>query len=333
MLSRRLEELSQQDDHNSIAELVVTALGTRGSYYICWKTPVGRYKQDSHGLPSGLQDWLFEPTRAHSRDYTTLQVILGPGDDDYFASDSNGKVEYKAPEPSVQLLRRASTFASFDQGSAAAYKRLSMSPVAEDLPSGARARRSSTYSSPGSTDSPRASLVGRRMSPSVALTGEPNRQSSIAVIPFRIQLAGIQQRRPQSEDRDNCTIDDAYEKTSIDSTGPPSRRHFHTYVDAGVQTDPPMWSQPQDPDLSQGYQKHNRDWSRVSAASTLVDDYTSESDAKPHDISAYAMNHPEEASLLFKQALANPVRMGRMQDYFRGTTYALGDALSFGDSW
>lgn len=40
MISERLDALSRED-----AELVVTALGSQRSFYLCWKTPDGRYHQ------------------------------------------------------------------------------------------------------------------------------------------------------------------------------------------------------------------------------------------------------------------------------------------------
>lgn len=38
---------SATNDHNNEegTELVVTALGTSGTHYICWKTGLGEYKQ------------------------------------------------------------------------------------------------------------------------------------------------------------------------------------------------------------------------------------------------------------------------------------------------
>jgi len=45
---------------------------------------------DSFGLPKPLQTWLF-PADGSTRDFTTLQVILGRNDE-YFASDSKGKI-------------------------------------------------------------------------------------------------------------------------------------------------------------------------------------------------------------------------------------------------
>lgn len=51
MLSTRLQELSRDpSDPDGIAELVVTALGSQGSFYICWKTPSGEFRQGT--IPS-----------------------------------------------------------------------------------------------------------------------------------------------------------------------------------------------------------------------------------------------------------------------------------------
>jgi hypothetical protein len=43
-----------------------------------------------------LKDWLY-PTDGTTRDFATLQVVFGRGEE-YFASDKNGKLEYKEPE-------------------------------------------------------------------------------------------------------------------------------------------------------------------------------------------------------------------------------------------
>jgi hypothetical protein len=43
-----------------------------------------------------LKDWLY-PTDGTTRDFATLQVVFGRGEE-YFASDKNGKLEFKEPE-------------------------------------------------------------------------------------------------------------------------------------------------------------------------------------------------------------------------------------------
>jgi hypothetical protein len=51
MFARRLDELARDTTGpNSIAALVVTALGPDDSYYICWKTVSGDYKQGNDSL-------------------------------------------------------------------------------------------------------------------------------------------------------------------------------------------------------------------------------------------------------------------------------------------
>jgi hypothetical protein len=46
MFARRLDELTRDTSGpEGIAALVVTALGPNDSYYICWKTIGGQYKQ------------------------------------------------------------------------------------------------------------------------------------------------------------------------------------------------------------------------------------------------------------------------------------------------
>jgi hypothetical protein len=73
--------------------------------------------EDGYDLPPALKDWLY-PTDGTTRDFATLQVVFGRGEE-YFASDKNGKLEYKEPEVKKQVeeeekinkpaLRRART--------------------------------------------------------------------------------------------------------------------------------------------------------------------------------------------------------------------------------
>ena len=51
---------------------------------------------DGYDLPEALQEWLF-PLDGSTRDFPTLQVVFGRGQE-YFASDNNGKLEFKEPE-------------------------------------------------------------------------------------------------------------------------------------------------------------------------------------------------------------------------------------------
>ncbi|KAF2001992.1 hypothetical protein P154DRAFT_595600 [Amniculicola lignicola CBS 123094] len=96
-LYERLERIPQDPtDPESLEDLIVCAFGAFERYYVCWKNRSGEYRQDGHDLPDSLQDWLY-PADGSTRDFETLQVVFGRGDD-YFASDKNGKLEYKEPE-------------------------------------------------------------------------------------------------------------------------------------------------------------------------------------------------------------------------------------------
>ncbi|KAI1374372.1 hypothetical protein F4677DRAFT_165489 [Hypoxylon crocopeplum] len=108
MIADLLHSLANDaDDSDGVAQLVVTALGSCGQHYVCWKTQSGEYRQQSNGLPKPLQDWLF-PADGSTRDFETLQVILS-GEDTFWASDRNGEVRSE-PSGSQQRLRRALTF-------------------------------------------------------------------------------------------------------------------------------------------------------------------------------------------------------------------------------
>ncbi|KAF1967082.1 hypothetical protein BU23DRAFT_603083 [Bimuria novae-zelandiae CBS 107.79] len=56
----------------------------------------GAFRQDSHDLPPDLEEFLFG--QADARDFASLQVVFGRGNE-FFASDKNGKLEYKEQEP------------------------------------------------------------------------------------------------------------------------------------------------------------------------------------------------------------------------------------------
>jgi hypothetical protein len=112
-LYSRLGEIPEDpNDPESLAELLVCAFGAFERYYVCWKTKGGEYRQgkthtfttdnssyirtDGYDLPPALKDWLY-PTDGATRDFATLQVVFGRGEE-YFASDKDGKLEFKEPE-------------------------------------------------------------------------------------------------------------------------------------------------------------------------------------------------------------------------------------------
>ncbi|KAF3006877.1 hypothetical protein E8E13_010938 [Curvularia kusanoi] len=96
-LYARLGEIPEDPDNpDSLDDLIVCAFGAFERYYLCWRTKGGEYKQDSYGLPPALSEWL-NPLDGTIRDWGSLQVVFGRGEE-YFASDKNGKLEYKEPE-------------------------------------------------------------------------------------------------------------------------------------------------------------------------------------------------------------------------------------------
>ncbi|KAJ4359639.1 uncharacterized protein N0V89_000194 [Didymosphaeria variabile] len=98
--ARLYERLAQipddPEDPESLEDVIVCAFGAFERYYVCWKTRGGAYRQDGYDLPLNLKEFLFE--KADERDFASLQVVFGRGSE-FFASDSNGKLEYKEPEP------------------------------------------------------------------------------------------------------------------------------------------------------------------------------------------------------------------------------------------
>ncbi|KAF2690290.1 hypothetical protein K458DRAFT_399638 [Lentithecium fluviatile CBS 122367] len=120
-----------------------------------------------YDLQPALQQWLW-PTDGTQRDFASLQVVFGRGDE-YFASDKNGKLEYKEPEvkppPPEDLeekpvLRRARTSVSFFRPLPSATKQ-QVPPPLESPPS---SRRSSAASRESSSRPPSMSFSSRTMS-------------------------------------------------------------------------------------------------------------------------------------------------------------------------
>ncbi|KXJ88369.1 hypothetical protein Micbo1qcDRAFT_235746 [Microdochium bolleyi] len=112
MLADALKAISDDSSPTEgIAELVVTALGSGGQYYICWRTQLGAYKQRSHALPQKLEQWLF-PNDGSTRDFESLQVILY-GDDTFLARDQGGEIRSDDSQAAVSnprsRFRRATT--------------------------------------------------------------------------------------------------------------------------------------------------------------------------------------------------------------------------------
>jgi hypothetical protein len=103
-----------------------------------------------------------------------------------------------------------------------------------------------------------------------------------------------------------------------------TRKPVSTYVDAAVQTDFP------DPYVYQ--HRHARD-SSASTASTVFTSYTGAYSTRRSSI----LEEDEEDDYCTdddeyydddEDYVPNPIAMGRMSEYFRGTGYSLGDAIS-----
>ncbi|KAH6651757.1 hypothetical protein BKA67DRAFT_571839 [Truncatella angustata] len=350
MLSQRLEELSRDpSDPNGIAELVVTALGTAGSYYICWKTRSGQYKQgmssavtimsfangtppDSHGLPIELREWLC-PTDGPTRDFDSLQVILGPGDGDFVASDC---------------------FRSYDSNTRSRPLSMMVSPA--DLPGDVRQRRSATVGSleyPGTNR--RTSLIYEepsstpersredvpRLASFVSIAARVNRFRRRPLSMYHtgtqplVNPDGLQEEQPKepghsdvnSKSREGLNRLPLYRSAESEPQGDAAQKPVSSYVNAGVQTDSPPSPPPMQTTFHEyQHHRHTRDSSSASSTSSVFTSYSETSTRR----SSIVEDHNTKST--FRQSYnyhPNPVLMGRMQDYFRASGYRLGDALQF----
>ncbi|KAI1513664.1 hypothetical protein L13192_00963 [Pyrenophora tritici-repentis] len=104
-LYKRLGEIPEDpNDPESLDDLIVCAFGAFERYYVCWKTKGGEFKSDSYDLPPALRDFLYpDPSSGITRDHASLQVVFGRGEE-YFASDNNGKLEFKEPAETRKSL-------------------------------------------------------------------------------------------------------------------------------------------------------------------------------------------------------------------------------------
>ncbi|KAI5861465.1 hypothetical protein GGS23DRAFT_598617 [Durotheca rogersii] len=161
MIADLLHSLAHDsDDADGVAQLVVTAIGSCGQHYVCWKTNSGEFKQQSNDLPKALQEWLF-PADGSTRDFETLQVVLS-GDDTFWASDRDGEVRSEQPSSQQQRLRRALTVGGD-----------SVSPTGRRR--GSRARELAERGIGGfigDAERPRASTAPSASPPAAAATGE-----------------------------------------------------------------------------------------------------------------------------------------------------------------
>ncbi|KAI1099985.1 hypothetical protein F4804DRAFT_63659 [Jackrogersella minutella] len=381
MLADILHDLANDTgDADGVAQLVVTALGSCGQHYICWKTHSGEYRQRSNGLPKSLQEWLF-PADGSTRDFETLQVVLS-GEDTFWASDRNGEVRSE-PSGSQQRLRRALTL-NGDSPAMAHRRRMSrarglsggeggdlerprsstlpsMSPTVDHLP-GPHLKPPASHSRSSSADKlRRVSLVPLAFNPGRRSWATRPRSlvyghDDLGVLkeqpsPLRNKIPSTPVKPatpiPTIAPDDNCTCG-CHQDGSKGARRPVSKiveTPKSGYADASVQTEPTPDPDPE-PMLDEFHhrqRKHNRRESSSSITST-ADSYNSSSYPSSKRSSFDTITtQPDPAEYLDLGAkgdggdwqpvqpqwveISNPIRMGRMQDYFRSSNYTLGAAL------
>ncbi|KAI5923484.1 hypothetical protein F4810DRAFT_669066 [Camillea tinctor] len=335
------------NDAEGIAELVVTALGTSGRHYICWKTHSGEYKQRSHGLPRRLQDWLF-PADGETRDFETLQVILS-GEDEFWASDKFGDIRSDSTDAQKQL-RRSLTFSEDALSTNTHRRRLSRS---RDLSRDTERPRSSTLPSFLPTGSPPSGKVPRLQvnhdrAPSVdklrrASVTPPAVQQQMrrwTSRPRSIGYMGLEElavlkeipspkQAPASTlppfrghlPNHHCTCGCHRSGVSIQVPPPAVTRPRPAYADACVQTDP----MPEPEPLDYGNYQHHR----ISSVTTISSGEETEVGSQRSSFeTTITRPDPESLKSSWWEPPQNPIIMGRMQDYFRSKTYILGQALA-----
>ncbi|KAI0401302.1 hypothetical protein F4802DRAFT_433389 [Xylaria palmicola] len=343
MLKEFLDSMTDGVEENEdVAELVVTALGTAGAHYICWKTSLGIYKQRSYGLPAELQEWLF-PSDGTTRDFPTLQVVL-LSDDAFWASDRNGEIRNDSPL-GLKQLRRALTF---HDGSSSPTRQRSWSRGREFEPSMDRPRSSTLPATlPGEGTAARRQLRPLfshsrapswdklRLGPDVPIAVPVRRQGRASPIrPRSIDTSlygeALEVLKEQPTPRAGGML-----PSPFDPERTPMARYKPTYTDAGVQTE----AAPIDalvPDKgSRGCRcrREGHNTQRDSAVSFGLSSKPSKSFADSRRSSLdTTITRPDSGFFEGISAppppiLVNPIAMGRMQDYFRSTHYVLGAAL------
>ncbi|KAI0888090.1 uncharacterized protein GGS22DRAFT_93195 [Annulohypoxylon maeteangense] len=388
MLADILQDLANDtSESDGVEQLVVTALGSCGQHYICWKTRSGEYRQRSNGLPKPLQDWLF-PADGSTRHFETLQVILS-GENTFWASDRNGEVRSEPPGPQ-QRLRRAMTlsgdsFATSPRQQAGRPRGLSRGEADE------RPRSSTLPSASPTVDH----LPGPHLKPpaSHSRSSSADKLRKIALVPLAFNQQrrswamrprslvyghddlGVLKEQPSPKRRstpsapaksprpapvvvadDNCTCGCHSDGTKGAHRQAPSKVEARVeekveakpksrYADACVQTDPTPDPEPEvaEDEFLHRRRRHRRRESTSSTAST-ADSYRSSYASSKRSSFDTITTQPDAAEYLESKGIGevrwqqayqpqvwgyvpNPVMMGRMQDYFRSSTYTLGAAL------
>ncbi|KAI1124378.1 hypothetical protein F5Y10DRAFT_249500 [Nemania abortiva] len=343
-------------DDGEGTELVVTALGTSGTHYICWKTGLGEYKQRSNGLPAQLHEWLFPPDGT-TRDFATLQVVL-LGDDAFWASDKDGEIRNDSPI-AIKQIRRALTFHD-GTPSPTHERRLSRGrdleqnlerPRASTLPATLPRENTATRKQlrPLLSHSRTTSLDKYRLGPGVPVSVRrrggisPIRPRSIDTTPYGELEVLKEQPTPRpsapllnaSDSRHSATGYHSYGQQEESTTGPvrPTSIQYHrpTYTDVGIQTEPEPES---DHELEECKCRLRGYGGRRDTMVPLELRSKSSRSGTSSQRSSVDTTITRPDSGFFESSWAspptvdvNPIVMGRMQDYFRSTTYVLGAAL------
>ncbi|PHH90547.1 hypothetical protein CDD83_3352 [Cordyceps sp. RAO-2017] len=352
-------------DSDEAAAPVVTALGSGGRYYICMKTRSNEYKQYSQGLPKTLHEWLF-PADGSTRDLETLQVIL-IGDDGFRASDKQGELRSDEQRSSPSFQRRmtwhSQKFASAGEEPADnnssnrpdGQTQLRRRPSTIPHPSAALAQSSLTHARSSSVDkssvrSRIARLQRKATDPGDVprLPAGPKEEESsgdlgpemISRPPSMLPSKPLSRRswRPIAADRDEeaSSQGDAHkpdpeaQSQSSDVSQPVRSTVSFRYADAAVQTEPsptppvssssPPPPPPPQPQKSCTCQCHE-------SASLYADSQSIDGDGGFGIPIRYHSPISDSGSFSPDFHYFNPIAMGKMQEYFRSTTYALGDAL------
>ncbi|KAH8163047.1 hypothetical protein CIB48_g5200 [Xylaria polymorpha] len=340
-------------DDEDIAELVVTALGTSGTHYMCWKTNLGEYKQRSYGLPAQLHEWLF-PSDGSTRDFTTLQVIL-LSDNAFWASDKNGEIRNDGPS-SLKQLRRALTVHDGSLSSTH-QRRLSRG---RDFEQNSERPRSSTLPATLSREN---TITGKQLRPLFSHNRAPSFDNSRLgpAVPVAVRRQGrVSQIRPRSIDttfyrelevlkeqptprsnatlpatsplRHNAIADYSHERQEVGNIKQiqptPVVYNRPSYVDAGIQTEPEpapdvLGHEPRECRCQiEGYGSQRDSTSSFGLSSKSTKSGIETPITRP-DSGFFDSGWECPPPIV----VTNPIVMGRMQDYFRSTTYVLGASL------
>ncbi|RYP08804.1 hypothetical protein DL765_008667 [Monosporascus sp. GIB2] len=353
MLASLLQSISDSSaESEGIAELVVTAIGTGGRHYLCWKTPSGSYRQHCHGLPSALECWLF-PADGSTRDFETLQVILS-GEDAFWASDKHGEIKSETPDP-AQKLRRATTI--YFGASSAERKRWTghIAGASGDV----ERKRSSTF--PSVMSGPNGIIRPPvKPQPNHARSFSADKPQRLSLVPLSVRqkttkwatrprsydgLAAVKEcptpglddpsSRVSNQDQQiaspctcSCHEDARGSRSPLRNSGEvPQEQSRPVYADAGIQTDDTLthhYTKPRSHghrDTTQTPYGHDR------MASTASSAFIQETNWSKRTSYLTTITSPETYCPETLWHIPNPVIMGRMQDYFRSANYFLGDSL------